>query len=153
VPDSRIGAGAPRALELVRAIIAAGAPLTVLPTQTRPNEAGAPEPGLNAAIGYGRGGLPDFLSERGSDFDIAIVSRPHNMKAFRGAATASVLGSTVYDAEAVFAVRDALRQDVMGSPMPAAALARAVADEAALADGTRMVLAVNAQNADVFRAA
>lgn len=157
VPDPRTGAGAPRAYALLRAIIAAGSPLTVLPRAR--DFPGAVDPAQllpEAEIVRGQEDtdLAPFLLEHGKRFDLIIVSRPHNMNAFRLAAGADGIGAVpvVYDAEALFAVRDAIRQEVMGEPLPAGQFARALADEIALADGLSMVLAVNHQTAAAFRA-
>jgi glycosyltransferase involved in cell wall biosynthesis len=158
-PDPRIGAGAPRALELQRAIIAAGAELTLLPTLKDPDEADVHRllPGGSVATGYGRKGIKRLLSRRRGRFDLIIVSRPHNMIAFRQAVTARPhhVGATpvVYDSEALFATREALRSEIMGRPLSAAETARQVRDEIALADGSRVVLVVNDQSAAPFRAA
>ena len=156
VPDPRIGAGAPRALSLLRAIIAAGSPLTLLPTLEDPTGQADPQallPAAEIALGFGIKRIADFLRERGDDFDVVIVSRPHNMAAFRAAARPETLAATVYDAEALFAAREALQREVIGQPVFAELVARDLADETALAKGTRMVLAVNAETAAAFRAA
>lgn len=159
-PDPRIGAGAPRALEFQRAILSAGAELTLLPTMRDPDGASDVSrllPGGSVATGYGRKGIRRLLSRRRGNFDLIIVSRPHNMIAFREAVAARPddVGSTpvVYDSEALFAAREALRHEVLGRPLSAEEAARQVRDEVALAEGSRVVLVVNDQSAAPFRAA
>src|SRR4029077_15839892 len=150
VPDPRIGAGAPRALSLLRAIIAAGSPLTLLPTLEDPTGQADPQallPAAEIALGFGIKRIADFLRERRDDFDVVIVSRPHNMAAFRAAAGREALGATVYDAEALFAAREALQREVIGQPVFAELVARDLSDEIALAKGARMVLAITAETA------
>jgi energy-coupling factor transporter ATP-binding protein EcfA2 len=110
VPDPRIGAARRARCRCLRAIIAAGSPLTLLPTLKDPIEQSDPQallPRAEIALGFGIKGIADFLRERADDFDVVVVSRPHNMAAFRAAARPETLAATVYDAEALFAVRDA----------------------------------------------
>lgn len=159
LPDPRIGAGAPRALAFMRALLAAGARLTLLPTLAEPENAAAARrllPGATVARGYGRDGMGRFLSERHDRFDLIIVSRPHNMEAFRASAAgmrAFATASIVYDAEALFATREALRRDVLGEASADGQESLETESEIALADGTRMILAVNERTAAAFKAA
>ncbi len=158
IPDPRAGSGAPRAHALLHAIIAAGARLTVLAVHETPAGLGTAETLLpQAEIAPGRGGenFAPFLDRHLADFDLIIVSRPHNMNAFRLVVGPDRLGAlpVVYDAEALFAVREAIQQEVIGEPMPHEARERALADEVALAEGLPTVLAVNEQTAAAFRAA
>lgn len=157
LPDPRIGAGAPRALALMQAIIAAGAELTLFPTLIDPDSA-ADIPrllgGSEVVTGYGSARMGRFLSERGKAFDLILISRPHNMTAYRAAARESKLTGKpfIYDSEALFARREALRRGVLGDPMPADELAREIRSEIALADGARMVITVTEDEAAFFRA-
>jgi len=127
LPDPRLGAGAPRALALVRAVMAAGWRVTLLPTAADPQEEIDIRrllPDVGIVAGYGRTGIGRFLNERRRQFDAIIVSRPHNMQAFREATACSRDADTtpvIYDAEALFAEREALRSEVFGMPMPLAA--------------------------------
>ena len=156
LPDPRIGAGAPRALVFLRAVLAAGASLTLLPTDGDPNTRDARRllPTARVARDYGRPGIRRFLDLQDKPFDLIVVSRPHNMAAFREAA-GRMLGATpvIYDSEALFAEREALRRDVVGEDAEPGLAAREIAEEIALADGTRIVLTVNAQAAQAFAAA
>jgi hypothetical protein len=154
VPDPRIGAGAPRALAFMRAIIAAGASLTLLPTMVPHGRRAAWRllPEARAVQGYGLDGIGRFLSRYGANFDLIIVSRPHNMAAVR-AASAPGLPPVIYDAEALFAARGAQQRALSGAPMSADDEARSIAEEVALAEGARMVLAVDHGTAGTFRAA
>src|SRR5688572_12596905 len=157
LPDPRIGAGAPRSLALVRAIVAAGARLTLFPTLAEPEQDIDAErllSGGDVARGYGRDGLGRFLAEREGQFDVVLVARPHNMAIFRDVAGKSVLQETpiIYDAEAVFATREALRREILGEPWPQEQLKREIGNEIALTHGTRAVFAVNVEDAQLFSA-
>lgn len=158
-PDPRIGAGAPRALSMLHAITAAVAAVTLFPTQAEPEDADVIQrqlPGCDVVLCYGANSLEPFLRQRAAQFALIMVSRPHNMANFRAAAsTCSELAGVpvVYDAEALFATREVLKRAVLGQPVSADDAARMIADELALAAGTRMVLAVNPQTADAFKSA
>jgi len=161
LPDPRIGAGAPRALAMLRALIKAGVSVTLLPTMKEPDDAEAVVrlvPGLMVVAPGGTfAAIGPFLAGHGGAFDLIMVSRPHNMAAFRqavaGMTPAPDFSRVVYDAEAIFAVRESLRRDVLGAPNSAEQTAREIAEETALAAGTRMIVAVNAATAALFRAA
>lgn len=149
VPYPELGAGYPRARDLLLAAHAAGWFVTFYP---------AFHPDADWATAYdvvpaeveiaaerGAAGLAGFLRERAGFYDAVIVSRPHNMQAFQAAlkAVPDFIGPDriVYDAEAIFAARDAAASD------------RAVAAETALARSAAAVLAVNPAEAQSFRAA
>lgn len=155
LPEPRIGAGAPRALQLLRAVMASGRSATLLPTMADPPRTAAREilPGLEVARGYGRDGIGRFLTRYERKFATVIVSRPHNMQALRAAMDGQLpnfaLSQVIYDAEALFAEREVLRRRVVG--MPDVAGEREIGAEIALATGTRIVLAVSEATAKPFR--
>jgi glycosyltransferase involved in cell wall biosynthesis len=158
LPDPCGGAGAPRALALLHAIAEAGADFTLLPVMTDPeNPADARRllPNGKVALGYGRLRIGRFLYERRGKFDLIIVSRPHNMNLFRDAVAERPgdVGATpiIYDAEALFATRDAMRCKVLGAPLPDSEVDDQLKREIALADGVRAVVTVNSQSAEAFR--
>jgi glycosyltransferase involved in cell wall biosynthesis len=159
VPAAILGAGSPRAAEFQRAIVEAGARLTLLPARD-PIDATVARPvlpGRELALGYGVAGIGRFLAERRDRFDVIIVSRPNNMAAFRLVADQrpDLIGraAVVYDAEALFAEREALRLRVLGRPLSAAESELRTCDEIRLARGCRIVLAVSEAIAELFRAA
>jgi glycosyltransferase involved in cell wall biosynthesis len=159
VPTEITGAGAPRAAAFQRAIVASGAHLTLLPASGDPDDADQARsllPARALALGYGMAGIRRFIAECRDQFDVIIVSRPHNMIAFRRIAVENpgLVGraAVVYDAEALFAEREALRHQVLGRPWPAAEVRRRTSDEIKLAQGSRIVLTVSEPIAEVFRA-
>jgi hypothetical protein len=161
VPRYFYGGGSPRAAELQRAIIAAGAKLTLLPgSDGGANAATAPNWLLRGGVvarGYGRAGIGKLLAERRGQFDVIIVSRPANMAAFRAAVAnnADLLGraAVIYDAEALFAEREAMQSRVLGPPLETGEAERRIHEEIELARGARIVLAVSEPIARMFRSA
>ncbi|MDB5451095.1 MAG: putative S-adenosylmethionine-dependent methyltransferase/MSMEI2290 [Phenylobacterium sp.] len=157
IPYPQLGAGYPRALDLLRAAREAGWFVTLYPlvyADLDYAEAyGVLPPDVEIAAERGREGLESFLAARAGYYDAAIVSRPHNMQAFREALAAVPglipLERVIYDAEAIFALRDAQR-DRLGLKGDAAV---GVEAEVALADGVATVFAVNELEAANFRRA
>jgi GT2 family glycosyltransferase len=156
IPYPQMGAGYPRALELLRAAVEAGWFVTfyplVYPDVDYEQAYRILPPQVEIAADRGAEGLADFMRERPEYYDAAIVSRPHNMKPFREALAQEdrflPLSRVVYDAEAVFALRDEARARLDGEAAKAD-----VAAELALSEGVASVLAVNAAEAAVFREA
>jgi glycosyltransferase involved in cell wall biosynthesis len=95
------------------------------------------------------------LGERIDYYDVALISRPHNMAVAQMAfqAVPRFLQQTrlVYDAEALFAPREAFRLALQGTPLSAHDLKRAVENELALANGACALVSVSEQEATEFR--
>ncbi|MDB5803877.1 MAG: wbbL4 [Betaproteobacteria bacterium] len=167
VPLPSEGAGFPRACALLRALCDRGVFVTHYPRlhpEGRFDQAMACLPPQVEIIDRaGAAGLAGFLREHAGAYDLAIVSRPHNMAAFREACRSApgFAGTPViYDAEAIFALRDALRaalgEAAMGpaavAPGPALDMASpALVEELQLAVNARIVLTVNEAEAARFR--
>jgi Glycosyl transferases group 1 len=158
-PDRTIGAGVPRAVEMLRALRAAGAKVTMWPLAT-PIASGHDAEPHGASIVSDAGSvqqLRDFLAQHGASFDGIIVSRPHNMQVFlsvvRQAPEVAGLPPVFYDAEALYAERDIAMHEVLGTPVAADAARRMLDDELDLAASARTVLTVDPHSADAFRMA
>lgn len=161
LPLRDAGSGYPRAAAVVQALCEAGAFVTHCTTQ--PGNAGfariyaSVPPEVEMADAHAHGGLAAFLRARQGYYDVAIVSRPHVMQAFSEAMPA-LPGFTrrtalVYDAEAIYAPREAARAAIAGRPMSAEREQKALAAELELACMAPMVLAVSRPEAERFRAA
>lgn len=161
VPVPHLGAGNPRACDLVNALHGAGALLTHYPTAFPTFDAATAARFLPAELEYATGPrrlpLAEFLRSRKGQFDIIVVSRPHNMQAFvrcceqePGLAGAA---RVVYDAEALFSAREALRRDVLGLGPDTSPDAMTQEAEFRLARGAAVVLAVSEAEARSFREA
>ncbi|WP_091735181.1 rhamnan synthesis F family protein [Phenylobacterium immobile] len=148
VPNPQLGAGHPRAVDLLRAARSASWFVTLYPlVYADADYETAYEflpPDVEIAAERGQAGLVQFLRERAGYYDAVIVSRPHNMELFlqalSQAPTFIARERVIYDAEAIFAVRDS-----SGDP------SRALKAELDLARAARMVLTVSAAEAQAFR--
>ncbi|HEY8567199.1 MAG TPA: glycosyltransferase family 4 protein [Beijerinckiaceae bacterium] len=156
VPPSRdFGAGMPRALEILRLLVAEGFAVRFLPMDA-PWAPGAPTPDLPDGIDVLRDRSKADLEVVLSDgVETLLVSRPHNMRLLR-----VVLdrrpdlkpARLIYDAEAVFANRTIRQAEVLGSPLTEAEAEAAIAEEVGLARLADRVTAVTAAEAAQFSA-
>jgi glycosyltransferase involved in cell wall biosynthesis len=159
IPYPSLGAGYPRALDLLHAAVEAGWFVTfyplVYPDVDYADAYDALPPAVEIAADCGEAGLAAFMRERPGYYDAAVVSRPHNMAVFRAALAEApdfiALSRVVYDAEAIFALRDAARARLCGEQEKPKA--DPVAAELALSAGAAVILAVNQIEADAFRQA
>lgn len=161
VPFPPMGQGYPRAHRFVSAIAAAGHFVTHYPLQF-PHDAWAevdavmPER-IEVMLGHGLAGFADFLAARAGFYDAVIVSRPHNMEVFdavRARCPADLADVTViYDAEALFSVREIAKAALLGEPMSPRQAQAMVDDELALSRGADHVVAVSEAEALHYRAA
>lgn len=161
VPQPLLGAGFPRANDLLRALLAAGADVTLLPMQ-RGEESWR---GIREVVPVqvevladrGLADLPNLLAARRGHYDAVLVSRPHNMKELRAAMAREpdLLGGAalIYDAEAVFAVREIRERRLAGEVVDAGEAERLIADEIRLAAGVDAVITVSLAEKALFDAA
>jgi GT2 family glycosyltransferase/tetratricopeptide (TPR) repeat protein len=159
VPHAWKGGGLPRARSMLHAL--AGWPVTFYPLWGIEDswteiEASVPR-STEVALGLGLGGLEDFLQRRRGVYDVLLVSRPPNLRALaplRRRRPDLFAGlRLVYDAEALFALRDIALAGVRGRPFPRAQAAARVAEEVALAADAADVLVVSQRDARHFRQA
>jgi len=150
VPHERLGSGSPRALAIVRAALELGHHITVYPltvSEERWDEAYSDVPrDVEVYTGSGPAGLAQFLDDRYSYYEAIIVSRPHNMRIVRDALPSEPREkrpALIYDAEALFALREIGRRQFTGRPVTDEQHARMIAKELSLASGCDLVLTVS----------
>lgn len=155
-----IGAGSPRAAELLAALVKVGADVTHFPTLSVPPPLGAT--GLRIAgvkFVKRRSGkltwLGPFLKKYHPSFDVILVSRLHNLiefnKALRDYPQIRALKTIIFDAEAIVAFRESLRREVLDLPLQASDIS--VDEEVELARDADIIIAVNELDAAPFRIA
>jgi GT2 family glycosyltransferase len=162
VPHAALGAGFPRARRLIETVVAQGHFVTLFPL-SQPSEPWdeiySPEDGIPPTVevmkGVGPHGLASFLRERQGYYDVVVVSRPHNLGLLRRVADRDALrgAALVYDAEALFVLREIARRRLLGEPCSEAEAAALVREEASLARGADAVLAVSEAERRAFVAA
>ena len=161
VPRRAMGFGFPRATALVSAMVELGHSVTLLPTSAGdedPERAHDDIPRRVEVVGGDVSGrVRALFAERQGEYDVVLVSRPHNMAMLRARlgspATWMAGAAIVYDAEAVTAHRDVARRRLQGSSLTDAEAGRLVADEVALARDVDAVMAVSEFERAAFDAA
>ena len=160
LPDATLGAGYPRAVEILHTLVDLKHRVTMYPLGgSAPAVAQiAPQfPGVRFIPGAGARGLRELLWRHGHAFDVLLISRPESMQAYRrairdlGKQVAAI--PVIYDAEAIFSAREQSRRALFGDPLAPDAYRRSLADEMALANTAAAVMAVNAHDAETFHAA
>ena len=161
VPLPWLGQGYPRAASFVRALVDAGAAVTHYPLQF-PHEdwtdvyRALPER-CEVMLDHGLARIAAFLEARAGLYDSIVVSRPHNMEvidAIRARQPDWFAGCRViYDAEALFSLRDIEKARVLGTAPPPQEQQRMVDAEMALARGADGIVTVSEAEARHFRQA
>jgi GT2 family glycosyltransferase len=151
VPHLWLGSGFPRAHTLLQALLKYSCFVTLYPLSETdepwevvysdiPRE-------VEVTVGTQPNMLPLFLKSREGYYDTIVVSRPHNMELL-----APVLAenrksfenvSVIYDAEALFAFREAGLRKLEGIPMSREEFSKTLADEIALAGRADLVISVS----------
>lgn len=161
VPLPSLGAGLPRAREIIAHLAQKGRFVTFYPLEVPTEDwaktyAALPRT-VEVAMGLGRPGLEAFLRARRGYYDVVLVSRPHNMAEVGRLLTkhSDLLGGArlIYDAEAVFALREVTRAAHLGSAAAQRKAEQAVAGEVQLAAPADQILTVSEAEAAHFRAA
>jgi GT2 family glycosyltransferase len=157
VPLRTLGSGYPRARAILIETALAGWSVTLFPmhkieVQWEKTRAELPWE-IEIISGRGATALVNFLQERCGHYDAVIVSRPDNMKLLRSVLRehAHLLDGTrlIYDAEALFAMRDIALDTILGRPH-ADATPR-IAAEISLTQGVDAVVCVSETEADLYR--
>ncbi len=152
IPDPANGAGFPRSVEMVDALVRGGARVTIYTTN---GHGGGLLPDRVRGVEIVRGGpdgLRAFLTSRPS-YDAAIVSRPHNMQYLKtacGSNLSLIGGPCIYDAEALYALREIGRREIAGEPMTASDRRELIDAELDLAHGCQAVLTVSERERQLF---
>lgn len=156
VPHMVRGGGLPRARLMLQALD--GWALTHLPLWATDEDwaainASVPR-SVEVALGQGMGGLEAFLERRRGVYDVLLVSRPPNLAAIeplRRRRPELFEGMRlVYDAEAVFALREIGMAAVRGEPLSKEAAEARVQEEVELARDASDVIVVSEMDAQCF---
>lgn len=144
IPVAALGQGMPRARALLDALVDLGYVVTFLPVQPTSDQAAAGELGQRGVeVLCGLADAEAKLAERTNMYDVAIVSRPHNAPWMRTVKQYNPRAAVIYDAEAIFALREIRQAGVQGNPIPAEVAKTLVESEVALVDGADAVITVS----------
>ncbi len=159
VPHSFLGTGYPRAASIVKEMVRQGWLVTHYPLiipqdeweqcyQTLPDT-------VEIMLDYGEKNLKDFLKSRHGYYHTVWISRPHNMNIVKSR-LGNDLGLTggrhlIYDAEAVFALREIKKHRVLGNAVTSEQEQKLLRDELKLAQGVDSVVTVSQSEAVFFK--
>ncbi len=159
VPHMAAGGGLPRARLIVQALSDNDVtlfPMWDIDEDWRDVYASVPET-VEVMLGIGSAGLETFLEQRTGIYDFVMVSRPPNMAVvdvLRGKRPELFDGMrVVYDAEALFALREIGKATLQGSAMPAEQAQKLLQEELELAQRADTVISVSECEAQIIRAA
>ena len=111
---------------------------------------------VEVLYGVGRKGFEAYIREWVDYFDHIFVSRPHNIEFIRSALPsdleAKVSAKLVYDAEAIFTLREKMKAELDGVPWSENTLSNKLSRELALAQGLSHITVVSKHDASYFRA-
>lgn len=157
VPHVDLGSGYPRANDLLR-ILAEDAAVTLFPmfpnAETWAGIRRSVPRDVEVMLGESASTLEKFLSDRRDLFEAIIVCRPHNMRRFIEATRRdpSVIGhaKVIYDAEALFAPREAQKRALANDPMTEQEIQVLLGEEVAMAAEADIVISVSSSEAKIF---
>lgn len=159
VPHMVKGGGLPRArlmLQSLRDWPVTFFPLWLADDDWRDVYASLP-PSTEVMLGWGMDRLEAFLEQRRGLYDVLVVSRPPNLRALaplRQRRPELFAGMRmIYDAEALFALREVPEAAVKGRPMTRTAAQARLAAEIGQARGVDQVWVVSERDAQLFRVA
>jgi glycosyltransferase involved in cell wall biosynthesis len=158
VPHVRFGSGYPRARDMLHEFAKGGAEVTLFPMaphrEIRSQMRETLDIDIEVMVGHYNRTLRSFLEDRRGHYDGIVVCRPHNMRDFRSAIgsdrTLLDYAVVIYDAEAIFSLREVLQRRVSGFTVSDEAARRMMADEIALIGNVDAVLAVSEREKSLF---
>jgi O-antigen biosynthesis protein len=162
VPYDVLGTGYPRARRIVEALRDGGYDVLFYPVITASDSAPLDYGIEGVEILYDRGikGLARTFAALAPTLDVVWVSRPHNMRYLASALAKRTIANLwqkpkrawklVYDAEAIFSERDALRAQLAGAPVGESAAADRLSEEMRLTQGCAALAVVSGADANTF---
>ncbi|MBD2094888.1 glycosyltransferase [Trichocoleus sp. FACHB-591] len=160
VPHAFLGAGYPRAREILLSLIELGYTVTFYPLNDLIDEGDwdtvyrdIPKV-VEVMTEHGRPKLAEFLQQRAGYYEAIIISRPHNMQIFQPIFTGhpELFSSTkvIYDAEALFSLREVAYRRLNGQEVSEAEIDTLIQDEVKLAAGVSSVISVSEPESKKF---
>lgn len=161
IPYPSLGAGYPRAAHLLNTLAGFDLNVSFYPLLFAEddwnNTYDLLDPNIEVLLDHGKPELKRFLQDRQGFYKYIIISRCHNMEYFNfviNLAPSVIQGAKIiYDAEAVSAPRDFLRQAVLGAPIAESqqqAVLKKELEQASIADN---IVTVSGRESAIFQQA
>ena len=154
VPHIHLGTGYPRSNFMLAALVELGYGVSFYPLLVASEDRAGAHADIPAEVeiifDHGTKRLKSFLKQRGDEFDVILVSRPHNMATVGESLPALHASRIVYDAEAIFCMREIVRARLNGHAFAPAVEQKMIDEEIALAAGSDAVISVSEAEARRF---
>lgn len=158
IPKVWLGAGYPRAVDVIHGLVALDAKITLFPMVFPENDWVEIWKSLPLTVELGRVDdsidLREFLRQRRGAFDAIFVTRPHNMRQLRKVIDREpeLLGNAklIYDAEALFSNREILKESLNGGALSQSEQQKLIREELDLTKGSDLVLSVSTAEKEVM---
>ncbi len=159
VPHPSLGSGYPRSAHILNSLCELNLNVSFYPLQFPVDDWGAVYSTLDSTIEVlldrGRAGLIPLLEKRKNFYQYIMVSRLHNMEIFNNIVDqdpALLEGSKVfYDAEAIFALRDIMKMELLGQAISEDEKQKLIAKELDQARNAEKVISVSRIEADLYK--
>jgi GT2 family glycosyltransferase len=151
IPHPYLGSGYTRSHGILQRMVALGYFVTFYPTDLSYPEDWQDiysdiDRGIEVMSGLGLDGLREFLTSRRGYYDILFVSRPHNMNHLNYLLSKENLlpeVKIIYDAEALYSLRDFAYQELIGKPLTPEAKQQKITAELELAKHSHSIVSVS----------
>jgi O-antigen biosynthesis protein len=151
IPHPYLGSGYTRGHKILQVMTELGHQITFYPTDLSYQETWQVtyqdlSQNIEMNVGWGLQKLEEFLITRSNYYDIIFVSRPHNMNHLNHIVQKnSLLSKTkiIYDAEALYCLRDFAYQEIKGQALDAETKQKAIAEELELASNSNLIISVS----------
>ncbi len=159
-PDPRFGAGYPRAAGILSILLEQGNFVTFFPTTVdykeesdyirKMQQAGVEVIANSLNLSQNFLDFEGFISSRENFYDYILVSRPHNMERVKDHLDKGAKTKIIYDAEAIFALRDLNYRRLNGEIVTSESEFNAIDEELSLTKKAGMVVTVSEDEKRVF---
>ncbi len=155
MPCLHFGSGFPRANNILNRLLELGYDVTFFPIsdQTKYQPITSEFQQKGAEMIYATDGIrhfEEFISRRANYYDVLLVSRPHNISKVAVAKKYGPNIKIIYDAEAIFAMRQIEMAKVLGKPLSRKKEKILIEEETKLTNGVDLVLSVSKNEANIF---
>jgi GT2 family glycosyltransferase/glycosyltransferase involved in cell wall biosynthesis len=154
IPAPHLGSGLPRTFKMLELMCELGYVITFVPLTIRTQHQPAARclEQLGIEVFSGDDFVPeDLLHDRRGYYDIVVISRPHNGAKYLGLAQEHFPNARiVYDAEAVFSVREFLRAEVEGRALSEAQKRAMLRQELDIVKSADVIVTVSERERDVI---
>ena len=158
IPHPYLGSGYTRGHKILQIMVELGHQVTFYPTDLSYRESwqvtyhDIPQ-SIEIFKGYGLQKLANFLQDRPNYYDTIFISRPHNINHLNYILENNILLKNtliVYDAEALYCLRDFAYQNLLGNQLTEEARQKAISKELELAKNSDLIISVSPLEREKF---